>query len=42
MRQSVPLRTHTQIVNVTEFIKLALWNLDYFVFMDKVTFSIDI
>lgn len=38
----VPLRTHTQIINTVEFVRLALWNLDPFVSMNKVTFSADI
>lgn len=40
--KSVPLRSHTQIINIMEFVRLALSNLDSFVSMDKVTFSVDI
>lgn len=40
--KSVSLRTCIQIINIMEFVRSALWNLDSFVSMDKVTFSADI
>lgn len=38
----MPFSTHTQIINIMAFVRLALWNLDSFVTMDKVTSNVEI
>lgn len=39
--KSMPLSTPTQIINIMAFVRLALWNLDSFVTMNKVTFHVE-
>lgn len=40
--KSVPLSTHTQIINIMAFVRLAVWDLDSFVTTNKVTFNVEI